>query len=178
VKLFITSGTVDNPSTAIETLFQGYIDNNYNPTWPSYRAEHASEGKGNIRTIIGTDPAAGVNLSETVPTNARWRLLSLNLTMTTDATVANRNMRIFYDDGVTTFFATESLTLQTASQSRRYVIAAFGNGQAVTIDTIHLAAPPDIELLAGYRVRSSVANFQVEDNINEFAMLVEEWLDA
>lgn len=177
VKLYMATGSVQSPGTVIETLFQGHVDGFFNPTWPSYIAEHDSTGKGNIRLIVGSDPAAGINFIETVPTNARWRLISLRCTLTTDATAANRVLRLVMDDGSSIFLEAEASATHTASLARAYTFAAFGQSQAPVIDRFHVAIPADIELREGYRMRSALLNSQVGDDINEIVYLVEEWLE-
>lgn len=177
VKLYMTAGTVESPGSLVNTIFQGHIDGFFNPSWPLVMSVPETEGKGNIRLIGGTDPAAGFNFSETVPTNARWRIVSLNITFVTDATVATRVIRIAFDNGVNVFCFVEAPASQTASLTRRYVLAGFGAGQAAVADTIHLPLPTEVILRAGFRVRSSVATLQAGDDIGELFFVVEEWIE-
>ena len=90
------------------TLLQGYITTNARLAWPGSPIMPSTAGAGRLRSITGTDPAAGVEISETVPTGVRWRLLSFAATFVTDGTVANRFPRLQIDDGANVILATTS----------------------------------------------------------------------
>lgn len=53
-----------------------------------------SIGSGRIFGFVGTDPAPGVDWSETVPEGKYWRLISVAAIFTSDATVITRNLSI------------------------------------------------------------------------------------
>jgi len=48
------------------------------------------DGPGCLRSIVGTTPGAGAEISETVPTNARWEPIAFTARFVASATVANR----------------------------------------------------------------------------------------
>ena len=80
-------------------LAQDYLVRVGNIAWPGGFLRHPTEGPGLIRSVTGTDPAAGAEISETVPTNARWILHSFIANLVTDATAGNRRVRLEIDDG-------------------------------------------------------------------------------
>lgn len=59
------------------TLIQGYVTAQQSQAWPGSVIADSISGGGVLRHITGTDPAAGSEISETVPTGARWELLSM-----------------------------------------------------------------------------------------------------
>src|SRR3990167_7266768 len=74
----------------VALLFSGYVTDAGTPAYPNGKTESSVEGPGLIRSITGTNPAAGVLISETVPTGARWRLIYLHTDIVVDATVISR----------------------------------------------------------------------------------------
>ena len=131
-----------------------------------------------VRTVVGTAPAAGEQLIETVPTGKVWRPLSISVRFSTDATVSNRNVRLgFRDDTGAWFFMAPGEYLQTASLVIRYNFG--GHGLSVvglgSEPGILLAFPPAIVLNAGFRLQSVVMSGVAGDQWEAPVILVEEW---
>lgn len=134
-------------------------------------------GTGRIRSITGTDPAAGVQISESVPAGVVWHLWSMRFTFTTDVTVANRYVRILVDDGANIFAYITAQQFQTASLAWNYTLAHFGNDQNVYSGVQNLNLPQLPVLLPGWRLRTNVVNFQAGDDFGAPQLLVEEWYE-
>jgi hypothetical protein len=66
------------------TLLQGYVTTTQALAWPGSPIVSSTEGEPAIRQIVGTAPAHGVGISESVPTGARWQLLTLLVNVTAD----------------------------------------------------------------------------------------------
>jgi hypothetical protein len=77
-------------TSILGALAAGYVTDTQRLPWPGSPTRHSSDGPGVLRGITGTDPAAGVEITEVVPTNARWHLLMMRAALLTSATVANR----------------------------------------------------------------------------------------
>lgn len=145
---------------------------------PAFSAGAAPDGPGTIRSITGTDPAAGAEISETVPADARWRLMGVGLTLVTDATAANREVRLVIDDGTTIIAEIPAGVTQVASETRRYSFGA-GFPRGAGAQSLNVIAPlPPVVLGAGYRVRTLTTNLQAGDNYGAPQLLVEEWTSA
>lgn len=145
--------------------------------WPRGYLRSSAEGQGFLRSITGTDPAAGVEISETVPTNARWRLLGFRAPLVTSATVATRRVHLLIDDGTTTLLDLASGTSQAASLTRNYNSNLTGLPSIVDSE-IFIQFPHDSILLAqGFRLRTSTTLFQAGDNWGAPQMWVEEWIE-
>jgi len=159
-------------------LCQGYVYSGHELMWPPGTDEDMLSGPPLLRSVTGTNPAAGVEISETVPTNARWRLIALLVQLVTDATVANRRPHFIVDDGVNTLFEVETGTDQAASQTIRYNFANTGYRVAVAAQNIaYLTAPFYLPLFQGWRVRTSTVNLQAGDDYGAPQLLVEEWIE-
>jgi hypothetical protein len=77
------------------------------------------DGGGALRSIAGTTPGAGAEISETVPTGARWELLAFQATFVTSAAAANRVPQLTLDDGTTVYFRLGAALNQAASLTQR-----------------------------------------------------------
>lgn len=83
VQLLRGSGTA---AEVLATLFSGYITANQAMSWPGSPVVPSTTGEPVVRKVIGTAPSVNASILETVPTNARWELLSLEVDLTnTDA---------------------------------------------------------------------------------------------
>lgn len=179
-QVFARVSLVRGPSaSALRTalLCEGYITRHQSAFFPPGRQLSPVEGPGIIRTIVGTDPAANVQISETVPTNARWKLLALYATLVTDATAANRRVFYQFDDGVSEFYQTAAASDQVASLTRRHILGAAGHGHDVFSTTYLHPLPIPLLLREGYRIRTATTGMQAGDNWSAPVMLVEEWLE-
>lgn len=138
-------------------------------------AEARPLGPGVLRVVTGTDPAANTEISETVPAGKMWRIISINFTLVTDGTAANRRPRLFFDDGTTEFYRVGSTQDHAASTTYVYTAAAQGASQSNNGNTVMLPLPPDLILGPGFRIRTSTASAQSTDNYGAPAIYVEEW---
>jgi len=132
---------------------------------------------GVIRLVAGTDQADNTEITETVPTSRRWRLMAFRAALVTDATSATRQVYLIIDDGTTTFLQIPASATHIASLTRNYNFAV--SGALVTNATTEIAGvlPDDLILPAGYRIQTSTDNLQATDNYGVPQMLVEEWLE-
>lgn len=175
VDLMRAQGTV---ATVVQTLLRGYVTAGQAIGFPGAWNEPAIFGSANIRSITGTDPGAGAEISETVPTGARWRLLALRAALVTDATVTNREVAITFDDGATVYAEFASGANQTATLTRQYTASRQGPRGAAATGTSILIATSDLWLPAGHRIRTLTTNLQAGDNWGAPQLLVNEELEA
>jgi len=139
-----------------------------------------TEGRGAIRSIVGTDPAVQVEIVETVPVRARWLLRSLIFALITDANVANRQVQLIIDDGTNIFYEWRMHDNQEASETRAYNVARDGTAFHATEDNqnrLHQRLP-DLYMSAGFRFRTSTTLLQAGDNFGPGIHEVEEWIVA
>lgn len=160
----------------VAKLIQGYLSDTTPLAYPTGALESSVSGRGNIRSITGTNPAAGVEISETVPTGAIWQLKSFSAVLVADATVATREAHLIFDDGSNLLTEIPVSATHTASGSFKYVTSIVSSATASS----GLRLLPYLEdhnlLLEGYRIRTSTALLQAGDNWGAPQLLVEEWL--
>lgn len=167
-----------NSATVLQTLILGPVSANARRAWPGSPLIASIEGPGALRSVLGTNPAAGVSISETVPTGARWRLLSMSFELVTAVAAADREVAIVIDDGATVLFTSPSGFTQTASLTRRYSASIVGAAVAPTQGTDRQIIIPDLWLPAGARIRTVTTNIQAGDDYGAPQLLVEEHLEA
>lgn len=165
--------------TPLKVLCQGCCNAVQALAWPGSPIVTTIERPGALRSITGTNPAAGAESSETVPTGARWRLLSYYIELITSAAAGSRRPMLIVDDGTNVEAYVPHEWNVGASSTARFTFAP-GLRALSGIGTV--PAPmmiPDVTvLLAGHRVRTDTLAFDAGDNYAAPQLLVEEWLEA
>lgn len=167
------------PSTAftLDQLIQDYASNYHNPKWPGGEFISSIEGPGIIRSITGTVPGPGAEISEAVPTSARWRLLAFRYSLTTAIAAANRESALQEDDGANVFMSEPSGFTQIASLTHTYNFGTSGTRYESAQSLETQAQITDSRLLAGHRIRTKTTNIQGADQYTAPQYLVEEWIE-
>jgi len=158
-----------------QELVAGYLSSVGVLSWPHGRHDTHLAGRGAYRTVTGTDPAAGAQSSETVPTGAVWRLLAWTAVLVTDATVSNRQGALLLDDGASVFASCVQGGAQSASQTITHSYMPGGN-DAIEGFRINGPIPHECLIPQGYRIRTAMDGFQAGDNWGAPLMHVEEWM--
>lgn len=158
-------------------LISDYVTGTARLAWPGGQLRSSVEGPGLIRSITGSDPAAGAEISETVPAGARWRLIAMRCTLTTDVTVATRQVTLLVDDGTTVCYSVGATNNHTASIVGYYNAGVVGMLASAASTQQALPLPEQLQLLAGYRLRTSTYALVAGDNWSAPQLLVEEWIE-
>lgn len=159
------------------TLLQGYVTTATRLAWPGSPVLPLPSGPGRLRVILGTNPAAGSEISETVPTGARWRLISFRYTITTSGTVANRSPVLTIDDGTNVLWETWSNVAVTASSTVAYNAGAGAPFLAYNTAGNLLPLPTTLELPGGSRIRTVTGNLQAGDDFAAPVYTVLEYIE-
>ena len=178
VRLDVIRG-LSGATMPVALLVTGYATGILPLAWPGHVSYGALDGPGRLRSITGTDPAAGVEISETVPNGALWQLLSLQATLVADATVASRIPSLLFDDATSEYGAYFSGSSVAASQTS---LATWGSGQgfrdAEGNNALLAGFGTPLFLLEGHRIRTETSSLQAGDNWGAPQYLVREWLDV
>lgn len=145
--------------------------------------ESSLAAKGNIRSIIGTNPPAvatgdsGGESTEAVPTNAKWRLISYRIRLTTSATVSNRYAAVEVRDASANIMCIlPSVVAQAASTGRTHFWGSSYNNNQVAATGFTESFPSDLILRQGYTLHTN-SLLKMGDDLAAPAMLVEEWIE-
>lgn len=162
---------------AIMALSSGYVTAERPLFYPGGPHASSIDGPGVIRSITGTDPAAGAEISETVPTNARWKLIALTATCVADANAATRLPSVVTDDGTTVHSRDPPASGFTANQTKinSWGDRGAGTNQSGVLESSLLTA--GLVLSQGMRIRTLTQNLQAGDDWGAPQMLVEEWIE-
>ena len=161
----------------LRTILQGYVTDTSRRAWPGSTIDASIAGPGVLRSITGTNPAAGVEISETVPTNARWRLHAVQFPLVTAIAAANREVALTFDDGTTVFARVPSGFTHVASTT--IVYSSFHHAPRFTVaqDTTKNFPLPRLDLQGGFRFNTVTTNLQAADDYGAPQYLVEEWIE-
>lgn len=108
--------------------------------------------------VASADPAAGAEISHTVPAGKHWKLLSVAVPLVTSAVAGNRRVSLVFDDGTNVFWRGISPNDQAASLTHDYswgLKAGISTGG--TADTVKSSSLPELVLKPGYRIRTITA---------------------
>jgi len=159
----------------IAHLISGYLTAGRPLKWPEGPSELMTSGPGYIHLLTGTDPAANVEISETVPTNTVYLLETLYFSLVTDANAADRTVAVTFDDGTSEFMRVEPNIVQVASKTYYYTFGiGFPEDIALKKDAIH-APLPDMPLPEAYRIKTVTDNRQATDNFGAPLLRIREW---
>lgn len=134
---------------------------------------HNIDGPGTMLSLSGTNPAAGIEIIETVPANTIWRLWGGYATLVTDAGVADRRVNVYIDDGTNNIFRSVSASVQTASNTETYTIGP----HAVVVGNHWIPTPPGMLMMPGWRMQTSTTLIEAGDNWSAPQLTVEAWAD-
>jgi hypothetical protein len=163
----------------LATLLQGYVTAEQELAFPGSPVVNSTEAGAVLRTIVGTNPAAGAEFSETVPNGAQWEILTIRVGLTTDANVANRRPAVQFISGGGLVYQAPLFTTIPASSG-----PALSWGQGMTFESapgtflLIAALPIGLRLVGGDILRSVTENMRAGDDYNAPTILVREWLEA
>lgn len=165
--------------TELHTLVAGYVTTAMRPSWPTSPPRDPREGPGALLKVTGTAPGPGLEISQTVPTTARWRVRAVRLDLTTSATVATRRVGIVFDDGAAAYYVYNATATQAASLDFGYNFGlALGFEQTAAQGVQVSVGLPDLLMIGGHRIRTSTGSIQAGDSYLAPVFLVEEWIDT
>jgi len=178
---YVTLGLalIQQPTTTYYLeLAKGYVTTNGGLIWPGGLYLDSVEGAGFVSLLVGTDPAAGADNLQTVPTGARWRLTSVNTVLTTNATVATRRVHLIIDNGVNWILDAPSTVTQAASLSYLYYFANYGTNLGLILTSVYNTIPAPLTLRAGSRIRTLTDALVAGDDFAAMDYAIEEWIEA
>jgi len=157
-------------------LASGYVGHDLVVNWPGTGINSPLEGPGILRSVLGTNPAAGAEISETVPAGARWRLQAMRFELQTSAVVASRSVAVLVDDGASELLRVTAPNSQAASLLCRYTVAPFGSAPSSTYNIL-VSLPLNLFLWQGWRIRTVTSLLDAGDNFGAPMITVEEWIE-
>jgi hypothetical protein len=164
-----------------QMLFADYVTTLATAAYPNGRVLSSLEGPGLLYGVSQSNPAAGADFIVSVPVNAHWKVRSLAATLTTSATVANRQPSINVSDLTGVKF--RGFPLQNIAASTVALISAYPATPytSVVATDFTLPLPPDLYMTGAPatsdNINSVTVGIQAADQWSAIRLLVEEWLD-
>lgn len=162
------------------TLVQDYLTSNQDLAWPGSPIRRSSDGPGYVRTLEGTSPGAGNEVNEAVPTGASWDIESIQVELTTDATVLQRFPQIQFQNGVTTLVSIwPTGGVPQSTQRKIFWVKGMPMDASTTFqDSQVQGLPTTMVLRGGQSFRTNTGNLQAADAYGSVDFQVTERLEA
>lgn len=160
-------------------LVQGYVTSQQALSFPGSPVQSSLDGGGYLRYVSGTTPPLGGEVSETVPTGARWELVSFIALFATSATVINRRPALRFLSSASTFLRLPTVA-DVAALGSIVLQWAQGIPLAASLDGVvyTTAIPSSMPLKAGDSFGTTTTNLQPGDDYVIPRYIVREWLEA
>jgi len=164
---------------ATQVLAAGYVTAKQPLRFPDAQIGSSLDSAGALRAILTSTPGGGAEISDTVPTGARWELISWCAQFVTSVTIANRQCQLILDDGANILYRLSATAAQTASTTFRrqwhqgassYIVDPSNNAV--------LPLPINNRLGPGFRIRTLTGGIDVSDQWSAGVMLVREWIEG
>jgi len=164
------------PTAPFDRLAQGYVNgSNLTMAWPQSSLRLPDSGQGTPRVWIGTMPAAGSEISETVPTGVRWKLKSFDAFLNTSVAAATRQpyVQIRNASGQQIITMGSPATVGAAG-TLELMVSQFGVNWGTILSTIFFALP-DVYLEQGWKITTGTGGLQAGDQYTAPVILVNEY---
>jgi len=173
---FMQVGLEINGDT-VHQLASGYIYKTKSITWPAANLQSSLPSEGFQRMVTTSDPAAGAEITTTVPANTIWKIKGLQYDLVTDANAATRRSQVGFGNADFNIIECVSNTSQIASLTRNYRCSNMPAGALLAlVPLIIIPIPPDIILKQGDRIFTTTTSLQATDNYSSMKIWVEEWM--
>lgn len=167
-----------------QKLIAGYLESGPNLGWPWSSPEPFLSGMGWMRSI-NASPAAGADISQTVPTNAQWRMGGLYAKLVASSAVATRTPKFQITDGTNILWENTpgggTALNVTASQTRTFLLMAGNLTPETAYDSaneVRIGIPISViqAMATGWVLKSVTGAIDVGDQWTA-TLPVEEWLN-
>jgi hypothetical protein len=161
-------------------MLQGYVTTTQSLAWPGSPIVTSTFGEPAIREISGTQPGAGGNISEVVPTGARWELICLYTRLTTSAAAGTRQPALRLSTPAGPLYMVSPLSAGIAAS--QVMDITWGQGMpAANIAAWHgqtAPLPNGQKLMAGDFITTSTLAIDAADQYDQVTYSVREWLEV
>ena len=153
--------------------------------WEGYTGERCGKDyDGIFSTIVSSDPAAGAELSVTVPSNERWRVYSSSFRLQADGTNEDRNVFLTVSDNGNEYFRTFADGVVKADQEGIFTAAPLGFVGTTGLGPSAIHQPIDVRTImipvysgafvpGGHTLATDTDGMQPGDDYSPAVVLVE-----
>lgn len=162
--------------TTGDIFLQGYPGQVGGIAYPQSRIRSPFDGRGRMRSIAMTNPAAGADWTTTVPAGVAWIVRGVTAQLDTSVAVATRAVTLQFLDSSANLLL-DSIGGATEVASIDDVYSWFNGGQA-SFEGLVISGglPAEFRLPAGWVIRSATANIDAGDQWSKIVLTVEEFI--
>jgi hypothetical protein len=169
----------DGPAaTKVATILQGYVTSTMALSWPGSPIVNSLDGQGCVVSYRQV-AAPGGDLQFSVPTGARWVVISFHGNLTTSGAIPTRRVSLQYTDLVQAYVQSPIAAAQAGSTAFDYTWMT-GYGQQITdgVNRVGASLPTPSPMLAGYQIGTATVNLDAADHWTLLDLAVQEWIDV
>lgn len=177
VTVYLNRGIAStSPAAPGAVLISDYLGGRSGASWPAGRIFKGGDGQGALTRVFPTAPGAGADWSTSPGPQELWEVVSVTATLTTSATVANRNVQLIIDSGSPTplFISTANAAIP-ASTTATFNASQINQTSTLITTTVFAALPPRNLLNNLDRIRTLTQNLQAGDQWSSIFLMVRNW---
>ena len=172
-------GGLGGATEVLGTLIQGYVTTLQHRAWPGSMIESSIDGPGRLRTFTGTIPAASAEVTEIVPTGARWELLGMTLVLQPMTIGTSRRTMLYAESsGLSLFYAISAHTVDAPNELNQNFSSGLGETPPQMGAFGSNPLPVSIPLPPGAGIRTLTSGMMAGDQYTYVQVTVREWLEA
>ena len=159
-------------------LCSGFISREKSISWPASNSKDLIPNRGLITSVASADPGNQAEALITVPAGEMWLIHSGSIILVTDVNAGNRRVHFVFTEQAGVIIDTWPNAVQTASITRKYSIAKFGQVDSPTADNeFRIVLPHDIWLDQLSTITTETEFFKAGDNYGIMRFQVEKFFD-
>lgn len=176
VSVAIRRGGGSADVTTGDIFLQGYPGQVGGIAYPQSKIGSPLDGRGRMRVVTLSNPAAGADFTTTVPAGVTWILRGVTAILTTAVTVATRAAALQVTDA-TPHLLLDSPGGSTEAASLADTYSWFNGGGAILVGLVNVGGlPAEFRCPAGWIIGSKTANIQAGDQWSAVVITVEEFI--
>jgi len=145
-------------------------------SYPYSRDEDKVPGGGEWVYLSSVAPSPGHEANYSVPDNAIFRIMAVQIGLQTSATVANRRVRLSIHTGMSQPIEFWGSINQPAAAVRYYTFAASGTVPDEDVsNNIFIPIPPNLLVPSDYKIATLTTNMQAGDQFGPINLFVERY---
>lgn len=158
----------------LQQLCSGLVYWSHGISYPSTFTPDSRPNGGEIRIISTANPAAGAQISQSVPSGETWKIKAVSFSLVNAAIAASRRVHIRFDyigSGVLDFFSDID---QLTGETRKYTCAPVSPvSDSLDDNDIIIPIPADIVLQPDCAITTTVTNMQATDDFGSAVIWAE-----
>jgi len=160
----------------VHALCSGLVFSQKAISFPQAESNPYMPDRGFIRTRTSADPAAGSELTITVPDGRIWNVLAVSFQLVAAAVAASRRVHVVFSASGGPTINVFSDIDQIINETRNYSVAHFGHVlDSLDDNDILIPLPDKMLLIPESTITTETTNLDGADNFGAMSVLVEEF---